>query len=324
MHVASLTRTQLRLTALGGNVPSGVIPLPNKLLILKWGEATDLEGRPVIVNATTLSELAANQKKHGFEEVALDFNHSTVKPLAEAEQGKPIYVGGYGTLSVVEGEGVYYHPTSWTPDGESAYTGRHYRDLSATIARNDKNEVTFIHSVALCRNGQIDGITAFSAPSTIPSTNQDNTMQADNKYLALLLTILGLPTDATDEQITAAADTFGKKEKAEDTPAAAAPENVEPLSAVMSRLDAMERMQIVDAATREGKVIPLSAEQISATPATTLRDMVSKLPVTVPLSAAGVPRPGSATPAVTALSAEELTICTKLGITPEDFKQVNA
>lgn len=48
-------------------------------------------------------------------------------------------------------------------------------------------------------------------------------------------------------------------------------------------LDAHERNDLVTQAAREGKVIPLTAEQIQATPIATLADLVSKLEVTVPL-----------------------------------------
>jgi phage I-like protein len=310
--------TQLRITALSGSAvaaalpATGPIPLPEKLLIVPWGTTADLSGNPVICDDHTLTVLAANQTQHGFEEIALDFAHSTVGE-PDKKNGEPQFVAGYGKLSAVAGEGIYYIPSIWTPQGESAYTGRHYRDLSPTIARDDKGRVTFIHSVALCRQGQIPNLHAYSAPDqpTIPTKQNMN-------YKALICKMLGLPEDATDEQITAAATAAAEKkpEPAEAPPA------VDPMSAnnaIIARLDTIERNNIVDRAVTAGKVIPLSAEQIAATPIDTLRSMVEKLPSNVVPLSATVPTPGTGTPPVKALSAEEKIICAQLNISEEQY-----
>jgi len=325
----STTRTQHRITALStgaatATAQTGRIPLPPALLILPWGETKDLSGRPVICNATTLAQLATNQAAQGFEEIALDFNHSTVSTETEKEEGKPKYVAGYGTLSVVEGKGVYFHPTSWTPEGEAAYTGRHYRDLSPTIGRNDKDEVTFIHSVALCRQGQIPNLTAFSAVTPLaietPQTSTTTTTSTMPDYRALLVKLLKLADDASDEAIIAAADA-AKTEV--ETEIETDPNKVTPMSAdaVIARLDRIEKTALVDNATRAGKVIPLSATEIETTPLETLRSICDRIAPTVPLSST-TPAPGSTGTgpgAVTALSAQQKLICQNLGITEAQF-----
>jgi phage I-like protein len=324
MHRRTLpsTCTQLRITALSGsavaaNLPAtGAIPLPEKLLIVPWGTTADLSGNPVICDDYTISVLAANQTAHGFEEIALDFAHSTVGE-PDAKEGKPQFVAGYGKLSAVAGEGIYYIPTIWTPEGEASYTGRHYRDLSPTIARDEQGRVTFVHSVALCRQGQIPNLHAYSAPAqpTIPTKQNMN-------YKALICKMLGLPEDATDEQITAAATAAAVEEKSasatEEKPAPA----VDPMAAnnvIIARLDQIERNAIIDRAAAAGKVIPLSAEEVNAMAPNTLRSMVEKLPSNVVPLSATVPAPGTGVPAVKALSAEEKLICQQLNITEEQY-----
>lgn len=323
----STTRTQHRITALStgaatATAQTGRIPLPPALLILPWGETKDLSGRPVICNETTLAQLATNQAAQGFEEICLDFNHSTVNTEEEKKEGKPKFVAGYGTLSVVEGKGVYFHPTSWTPEGEAAYTGRHYRDLSPTIGRNDKDEVTFIHSVALCRQGQIPNLTAFSAVTPLAiETSQTSTTTTTSTmpdYRALLIQILKLADDASDEAIIAAADAAKTEVETEIDP-----NKVTPMSAdaVIARLDRIEKNALVDNATRAGKVIPLSAAEIETTPLETLRSICDRIAPTVPLSST-TPAPGSTGTgpgAVTALSAQQKLICQNLGITEAQF-----
>jgi HAMP domain-containing protein len=55
------------------------------------------------------------------------------------------------------------------------------------------------------------------------------------------------------------------------------------LGATRGEIGAIRRQNVCDQAAREGKVIPLSAEQIVAMAPETLSEMVSKLPVTVPV-----------------------------------------
>jgi hypothetical protein len=55
------------------------------------------------------------------------------------------------------------------------------------------------------------------------------------------------------------------------------------LAAVTGEVGAMRRQAVCAQAAREGKVIPLSAEQINATDVKVLTEMVGKLPVTVPV-----------------------------------------
>ena len=55
------------------------------------------------------------------------------------------------------------------------------------------------------------------------------------------------------------------------------------ITALSTDLDAIRKDIVCYQARIEGKVIPLSAEQLGATPLATLQEMVEKLPVTVPL-----------------------------------------
>lgn len=336
-----------RLAAVAGaSVQKGAIPLPEEIVICPWGKSTDLSGKPVIVNETTLRELAANQTKFGFDEVALDFNHSTV-PGKDADGNvvkpkEPIEVASYGKLSVEAGKGIIFKPSSWTPEGEKFYTGRHYRDLSPTVGRNDKNEVTFIHSVALCRQGQIPALHAFSADGlpdlttlSTPVPTSTTTMDtATPDYRALLCKALGKDATCTDEGLIAAVEAPPAAEplKAKETPAAtpcaadATPPNVTQLSADIEELkkgqEQMRKDALISQAARDGKVIPLSAEVMNVTPLSVLEDMIANLkPGTVPLN----PGPTAKdTPSVTPLSAEEKTVMERMGLTEDQFRAAKA
>ena len=55
------------------------------------------------------------------------------------------------------------------------------------------------------------------------------------------------------------------------------------ISTFQAEIEKRDRNDLVALAHREGKVLPLSAEQITATPVATLRDLVKNLAVTVPV-----------------------------------------
>jgi hypothetical protein len=135
--------------------------LPARIKLLNWGENATTKG-PFIVGPGTLAALNANQKRYGFDKVALDFNHNTVPgtpAYAEAQEPRP--VAGYGVPEVVEGEGLFLRDIEWTPAGREH--AANFRDVSGTLARDAGNEVVFMHSAAICRQGAAPGMELVAA-----------------------------------------------------------------------------------------------------------------------------------------------------------------
>ena len=312
--------------------------LPDKLLIAKWGTANALDGSAVTVGTTTLSALLDNQRKIGRTEIALDFEHGTVDGQEKGPEPRP--VAGYGTLSVEAGVGIWYHPTTWTPEGATYYTGRHYRDISPTVIRDDSGEIIALHSVALTRAGQLEGLHAFSSPAlraSLTALSADASPpppSPDNKspqMKELLCKLLGLPDTATDEEITAAATekiaAMASEEKPEEIKdLASCDKEASPMSAnlaaMTARLDALDRSRILDAAKAAGKIIPLSAEALAALPLATLSALVDGLESGKVPMAAATPGQHTHAPQPKALSSGEETMCKLLGIDPEKFRSL--
>lgn len=309
---------------------TGRIPLPEKLIVAKWGESKDLSGQPVIVDSTTAAVLAANQDKIGRAEVALDFEHNSLKPERE-----PVPVAAYGTLAVEEGVGITWTPCadSWTPEGTDSYTGRHYRDLSPTVYRDDAGRVVGIHSIALTRAGQIADLRAYSALSadlrtltaTDPLAPMDDTKQPD--YRTLLCKKLGLAADCSEEELIAAAEkaeTSPSPMKAEEekAPEAAAEKSPAALS-TEARLESLEKKQLIAEAKLAGKIIPLSADAIDKLDKAALSAVLEGLkPGQVP-TGPKTPDKTEGTPGPVALSAEEAEVCKTLGISHDDYRKSN-
>lgn len=291
--------------------------LPTRLKLLNWGENQSLKGT-LKVGGKTLAALSATQKSLGFDRIALDFDHNSV-PGSKTFQPSPRKHAAYGTPVVVEGDGLYLESIEWTPSGQEF--AREYSDLSPTVAKDADGEVTFVHSVALCTQGSVEGLTFYSAAFLQPQTTQPHSTSSMD-YKKLICTLLGIPAESDDAAIQKAAESFGKKESTEHKGDPA----LETLSARLDRVESAaqdgERSRLVERATHEGKVIPLSADDLKSIPLTTLSVMIDKLPVTVPLTARTTPVVESHS--VSAPTAIQSEIRKNLGISEETWKKHNS
>ena len=309
--------------------------LPTRILIVPWGVHQTNKG-VVVCNATTVRELPLLQQKLKRDRVALDFQHNTVED-SPSYQGEPAKVAAFGTLEIVEGEGIYLSAIEWTPEGKEAVAGGHYPDISPAVVRNKAGEVIFVHSAGLVRQGEIDGLTLFAATEFLKVFNSENNPNQNKNnmdYKAALLALLGLEPDADDASIQDAIKTYSAKAKPAPVETDKADKtdevDVKALAAEVKELkgrvvsfdadkDSRERAALVAQASSEGKVIPLSADEVKLLPVTLLSAMITKLPVTVPVERRTAP--------VESFSATEPTvrgdILKNLGLTKEQFAKHN-
>lgn len=316
--------------------------LPTRLLAMPWGVTDTNKGR-LIVNELTLSALPRLQAAAKFDRVAFDFEHATVNAKPGDE---PLKVAGYGTPEVVAGEGIYLSAIEYTEDGKAALLGGHYPDLSPTLHVNAKGEVIFMHSLAACRHGEVDGLTLFAPQAGTKAADALKALSAagvevigaetDFRAVAIAaLNALGasLDDEADGAAILAAAATLRDRDKKTDspdpTPAQTIAMSADALKPFEDRLAALEkgaadsrRQVILSAAKQAGKVIPLSAETLAATAPEVLEEIVAKLPSgQVPL--------GSETPdeveefslSAGGLTADELKAAKAVGLSADDMKK---
>jgi len=62
--------------------------------------------------------------------------------------------------ATIPGDGLYLTALSYTPSGNKY--AREYRDLSPAVLLDDDGEVIFCHSVALCPQGEVRGLSFYS------------------------------------------------------------------------------------------------------------------------------------------------------------------
>ncbi len=279
-------------------------PLPDRLVVLRWGENEAAQAGKVIVNETTLAELPRNQASTNFDRVALDFNHNTVEG-SKWYQGEPAKVAAFATPAVIEGEGLVFTDLEWTPDGEEYVGKKHYIDLSAAVKMNDRGEVVFCHSAGVCRQGQVKDLHILAAD---PFENRTANMNPE-KLKELLITLLsavvpGITAESSDQEIEEAAKKFAEGADAKRVTALAAEvadlksklkaaqekagdpkptsETSPEIAALSSRIDQLtrdhekrEREAIRREAIAAGKIVPLAADKL---PIDDFRQLVGELP----------------------------------------------
>ena len=307
--------------------------LPKRLLVAKWGRnEAPSKGVTFFVNETTVRELPKNQIAVGFDQPALDFEHNTL-PGTEAYKAdkEPRNIAATGAFSVVPGEGLYFTPSRWTPEGEKSVRGGHHPDISPALKFNNQGEVILAHSVALCRNGSVPDLQVFSIDGELGAkvaALSPAPISTAMNHKELLCLILGLSATATDIEIATAAKTFATNAASSAAGVQAFSSQLksatDSIAALQKRLDDQDRANITALAIRDGKIIPLSASKLAIED---FRALVAELPANqVPMdqrtvegvkafSASGVIAHGAAQ------DAEEVR--TKLGISPETWAKHN-
>lgn len=271
---------------------------PAQFVVAKWGLNESPNGS-FRVGDKTARLLPMLQKMLGWDSVPLDFEHNTF-PLSEAfkAEPEPKNIAAHCVLSVVPGVGIVSDNTAWTPHGVKSITEGLHPDISPVIKTDDDGEVLCIQSVALCRQGAVTDLHAYSAQAVLspaqlsafsaalaaPVSTKNTPTAMD--YKALLLTLLGLGPEANDQEIKQGCEAYAAKNDAKSAEAFSA--QLKPLAdtvaALQGRLDAMgktqnasERQALTDAALREGKLIPHGAP-IDALPLDAYAALLGALP----------------------------------------------
>lgn len=135
--------------------------LPTKLKVLNWGKNTTNDGDVFITN-DSLRVFMANQIKAGRDkDVAIDFDHNSVKGSKEYVPGQPKVFAGYGDPVLVKDDGLYLDNIEWTPAGEKF--ARNYKDLSPAAVLDKTGVLLGLDSVALTPHGAVRELNFFSA-----------------------------------------------------------------------------------------------------------------------------------------------------------------
>ena len=269
----------------GAFAPGSDGQLPARIKIFNWGVNETKKG-PVIVNETTVRELPLNQDAAGFDVISLDYQHTTVPGSEEYKRTKePRDIAAQLKLDLVPGDGLYVLVLNWTPTGKEKAIN--FVDLSPAPAVNDKRELVFLHSVALCRQGATEDLHFLTL-----SVGDEGGIETSTKESAMDPKVL---QELISKSVSDALKPLADRLTVLETTGSGAKTTIETLAADMTAtkttvatltatLAQKDREDLILDAKRAGKVIPLSAEDLKTVDLGMLRKIVAQTPVTVPVT----------------------------------------
>lgn len=311
------------------------------------GRPRDVAAGAWFIDAQVAQRLIAQAAARATD-VVIDYEHQT---LNSAENGLPApaaaWFSGSG-LEWREGQGLFATGVQWTDKASAMLAAREYRYLSPVFTYDKQTgEVLELLHVGLTNYPALDGMASLpalaaarfelAAPGTAcaeenPRVNREQ-----------LIALLGLSTDASDEDIqtalTALKADAGKtgelqqalaalKTERKPDPAKFAPiEVVESLKQDIAALKATqvegEVGQLVEAGLEDGRLLPAQEEwarDLGKKDVAALKTYLEKTPAIAALKGQQTNRHQTATPSkVDELDAEALAVCKAMGVSPEDY-----
>ena len=316
------------ITLKGGEVE--VRGVPEVIRILPLGHVTSQKGE-FNVDEESLRLMKAEITRHGVD-VVVDYEHQTLDGVQAPA------AGWVKELSIQDGHIVA--KVEWTDRAAEYLKNREYRYLSPVITvRKSDGKATGLHSLALTNTPAIDHMDPIVNSSTYNDKGGQHTM--DPKELAKLL---GLPEDATPEQVTEAlAAALAELKQLKEDGKAPPPGGEETVANkavcelkggiidgvnVMAELkilkDTMTRRDADEAVThalKAGKITPAQKEWATSYALSNPRgfsDFVEKAPQVVPMGQLlqdGPEKPEGGMDEATRL------VCKQLGISEDDVKK---
>ncbi|WP_374467399.1 phage protease [Ferrovibrio sp.] len=318
--------------------------LPTRIKLLDIGLNQGADGRKWIVR-----DLAHAQEIVGLsagKPAPIDFDHAI--DLA-AKEGRPAPAAGWMNSFSVDEQGIWAD-VEWTQRGGNALATKDYRYISPAFTHTKDGAVIAIKRAALTNNPNLD-LPALAHQTENPEVNKEQ--------LEALRKLLGLKADADVVAICSAVESMaavvtGIKAKLALNAEAPVTEIATALNSVVERAGNADQVaelksQVsdlqnnvlslnsqlleakakatgqsaeakVDAAIKEGRITPAArtaALALASRSSAEFDEYLSKQPKIV-TDGAIVPN-GDPKPTAGVLSADELAICSQLGVTPEQY-----
>lgn len=290
--------------------------LPSQLKLLGAGTCRGRDGRSWLNDDPY--GVVANFTAGGLD-VPIDIEHATE---LKAPKGEPAPAQGWiKKLSALNGEIVA--DVEWTPHGAELIRSKAYRYISpAFLHRKDNGRIERLLSVGLTNKPNFD----------LPALNAETTENAMDR--AALAAALGIAATATDADVLTAINTMRSSIDRPD-PTKFVPKA--DLDAALNRATTAEQkladqdkqanaaraIALVDQGVKDGKIAPSSKEHYLALCRqdggyTQVEALLKTLPKLT--DASGLDKQPVVDPAGT-LTAEQVAICSQLGISEDDFKK---
>lgn len=293
--------------------------------ILPPGPFRSEDGRPVEcaawqlnsdIAARLIAKLAAKKT-----DTLIDYEHQS---LRAEKNGKPVPAAGwFNQLRWMDAAGLFATGVGWTEDARTMIAKRQYRYISAVFAYHSvTGEIVEIISVALTNTPAIDGLHALADMAlkhfSQPEDGEDDMAQDQPTVAALTVENSSLKSSVADltkqrDDLNVANAALTKERDTLTTQVAAlTKEKTEAAAAAEKK----QHADLLAAALTDGRLIPAQkawAEKQS------LAALTEYLDATKPVAMLTKQADGKVSDQNHGLNAEELAMCTRMNVSPEDY-----
>jgi phage I-like protein len=323
--------------AVGAATAGNDAPVPDWIELIPAGARVDgRDGRTF--TSSDLTALVANtQSYNAGRDLVVDFEHATDR-AAPAGQMAPA-AGWINELAVRAGS--IWGKVAWTAKARAMIAAREYRYISPVFmsTKGDGPDGTGGEIVVILRAGLTNdpnlSLAALNSAAQVPPTE---TTKGASMNIAAIIAALGLSANASEAEVltainaakTAGTTNVSTPDLTQFVPRAQHDALVTELNTVKAKeADAVKAAfevavnTALDGAVTAGKVVPAAREQYKVMCSTqdgldNFKALVEKLPVVVSAEAtAAAAKVGDA--AIGTLGAEEIAVCTAMGLTAEQF-----
>ncbi|MTI82734.1 MAG: hypothetical protein FH756_02310 [Firmicutes bacterium] len=316
---------------------------PEEIQILPYGHVKSKKGK-FFADEQAFQQIIANFDSEK-NDIVIDYEHQTLKDVQAP-------AAGWIKSLMNKGREGLWAQVEWTKRAGEYLANKEYRYLSPVIwVKNSDKRPAIFHSAALTNVPAVDGM--------VPLVNKHNPDEGDEdmEFREMILKALGLPEDATDDQVNHALEQLKKKDGQPEeldklqsfkdevmgvlemdkkstadqvkgkiislkNPAGYVP--VEQFDQLKKRLDEKDRDDLVQNAMKNGKIAPAQkewAEEYALKDPSGFKAFLDQAPVVVPVGtdiSGGNPSPEYKGGEIDEM---QLQVNKMLGIDDKEFKE---
>lgn len=295
--------------------------------LLPVGPFRALDGRPADVaawqlDASIAARVIARQMARS-NDTLIDFEHQSIRA---ADNGKRVEAAGwFRDLEWRDGRGLYAVGIRWVGDTAQLIADRKVRYVSAVfLYSRDTGDVLEILSVALTNTPALDGLDALAELALKFSTHTPTKDTSMTPEQIAALTAERNTAAASVAALTAEVGTLKGSVAALTTERDALKTKVEAAEQEKAQAalaaETKARADLITAALNDGRLTPAQKSWAEKQPVASLTEF---LDAAAALSAAGG-RQGGGEPSGKGLTAEETAMCTRMGVSAEDYLKSKA
>lgn len=201
MKTEKSTGNQIMYALEGVNVSEA----PDEIKILPLGTVHSQKG-DFVVDDESFDLINRHFENRGLD-LVIDYEHQTLKDVQAP-------AGGW-IKKLVKTKDAIAAQVEWTAKAKQYLENKEYKYLSpVVICRKSDGKAVALHSVALTNTPAIDGM--FALVNSIDISSPDGAEGGNSMELKKIVALLGLPADATEEDVEKAIQELKKQEKTEE------------------------------------------------------------------------------------------------------------